>query len=76
MIDIHSHILNNIDDGSRSINESIEILKNMKECGFTDIILTPHYILDTKYQNTIKDRTWVIDPIDGTHHYMKNTDMP
>lgn len=24
-------------------------------------------------QNTIKDRTWVIDPIDGTHHYMKNS---
>lgn len=56
MIDIHSHILNNIDDGSRSINESVEILRNMKECGFTDIILTPHYILDTKYQNTIKEK--------------------
>jgi len=24
-------------------------------------------------QNTVKDRTWVIDPIDGTHHYMKNS---
>jgi len=24
-------------------------------------------------ENTIKDRTWVIDPIDGTHHYMKNS---
>lgn len=23
--------------------------------------------------NSIKDRTWVIDPIDGTHHYMKNS---
>ena len=23
--------------------------------------------------NTVKDRTWVIDPIDGTHHYMKNS---
>lgn len=24
-------------------------------------------------ENTIKDRTWVIDPIDGTAHYMKNS---
>jgi len=23
--------------------------------------------------NSIKDRTWIIDPIDGTHHYMKNS---
>jgi len=24
-------------------------------------------------KNEIKDRTWIIDPIDGTHHYMKNS---
>ena len=23
--------------------------------------------------NTISDRTWIIDPIDGTHHYMKKS---
>ncbi len=23
--------------------------------------------------NSIKNRTWIIDPIDGTHHYMKNS---
>ena len=24
-------------------------------------------------KNTIKERTWVIDPIDGTHHYIRNS---
>ena len=30
MIDIHSHILNNIDDGSKDIEMSINMLKNSK----------------------------------------------
>lgn len=49
MIDIHSHILPGIDDGSKSLAESIEMLKKMEGLGFTDIICTPHYIENTKY---------------------------
>lgn len=49
MIDIHSHILPGIDDGSRSLAESIEMLKKLEDVGFTDIICTPHYIENTKY---------------------------
>lgn len=56
MIDIHSHILNNIDDGCKSIEESLKILKNMSNNGVTDIILTPHYIVDSIYQNTIEKK--------------------
>lgn len=46
MIDIHSHILNGVDDGAESISNSMEILKKAEEAGFTDIILTPHFIED------------------------------
>ena len=49
MIDIHAHILPGIDDGSRSMDESIEIIKKAKLCGVTDIIVTPHYIAGSKY---------------------------
>jgi len=28
---------------------------------------------ETNSDNKIKDRTWIIDPIDGTAHYMKNS---
>lgn len=49
MIDIHSHILPGIDDGSRSMDESIEILKQAQICGVTDIVVTPHYIAGSKY---------------------------
>lgn len=51
MIDIHSHILNNVDDGSRSVNDSINIIKNLYINGFTDIILTPHYIEYSSYNS-------------------------
>ena len=50
MIDLHSHIIPNVDDGSRTINESIEILNEAKKVGFSDVILTSHYI--SEYNET------------------------
>ena len=49
MVDTHNHILFDIDDGCRNIEESIVLLKQMEELGFRKIILTPHYINGTKY---------------------------
>lgn len=43
MIDIHSHLLPSIDDGSRSFDESIRLIKSAIDVGVTDIIITPHY---------------------------------
>lgn len=43
MIDIHSHILPEVDDGSKNIEQSLEMLKEAERQGITDIILTPHY---------------------------------
>lgn len=50
MIDIHTHIIPNIDDGSKSVEETFKLINEAKEAGFTDIILTPHYI--TNYYET------------------------
>ena len=49
MIDMHCHLLPGIDDGSKSFNESINIVKKAQQEGITDIVLTPHYIVGTKY---------------------------
>lgn len=54
MIDIHSHILNNVDDGSTSLENTLEILKKAENAGFTDVILTPHYI-EGYYENKRSD---------------------
>lgn len=42
MIDMHSHILFNVDDGPKSIEESIEMLKIAAQEGITEIISTSH----------------------------------
>lgn len=62
MIDIHSHILPNIDDGSRSLNETIHILKEAQKAGFTKIISTSHYI-DGYYEANEEQRTKLLKEI-------------
>lgn len=44
MIDFHSHILPEIDDGAQSVDESIAMLKMLKEQGVNTVALTSHYI--------------------------------
>lgn len=44
LIDIHSHILPEIDDGAKNSEEAIKLLKLMKEQGITDVVATPHFI--------------------------------
>lgn len=51
MVDIHSHLIPNVDDGAKSPEETIELIKEAKEVGVTDIILTPHYIINSYEQN-------------------------
>ena len=59
MIDFHTHILPNIDDGSRSIDETFNLIKEAKEIGFEGIVLTSHYI-ENYYETDVPERdVWV-----------------
>lgn len=44
MIDIHSHLLYGIDDGSKNLDMSIDIAKIYVDNGITSVICTPHFI--------------------------------
>ncbi|MDE5994219.1 MAG: hypothetical protein K2G60_01765 [Oscillospiraceae bacterium] len=48
MIDIHSHIIYDIDDGAESIEESVRLCRQAMENGFDGIVATPHF---TDYRN-------------------------
>lgn len=61
MVDVHSHLLFNVDDGSKSLEQSISILKDLENNNFQGVILTPHYIKDSKYNNTKEDNLKILD---------------
>lgn len=50
-VDIHSHLIPGIDDGSQSIAESLDILRAFEQKGFKKVITTPH-IMGDFYKNT------------------------
>lgn len=43
MIDIHCHILPEVDDGSYSMSESLEMARMAADSGVTGIVATPHF---------------------------------
>ncbi|MFD2098843.1 tyrosine-protein phosphatase [Flagellimonas iocasae] len=57
LVDIHNHILPGIDDGAKTVDDSIGLLKGFSEIGVTNFVCTPH-IMHNYYENTpstIKD---------------------
>jgi len=49
--DMHSHFIPGIDDGVKTIEESMQLIRGMKELGYQKIITTPH-IMSDYYKNT------------------------
>ncbi len=50
-VDFHSHLIPGIDDGSKSMDESIQMIRKFKEFGYSKLITTPHIMSDF-YKNT------------------------
>lgn len=51
LVDIHNHILPGLDDGAKTVDDSLELLKGFSEFGVTNFISTPH-IMHNFYDNT------------------------
>ena len=57
MVDIHSHVLYGLDDGARTLEDSLGMLRMAAESGTTDLVATPHANLNYKYEPlVIRDR--------------------
>ena len=50
-VDMHSHLIPDIDDGVKSIEESLQLIRKFKELGYRKLITTPHILVDF-YKNT------------------------
>ena len=49
--DMHSHLIPNVDDGSKSVEESVSLIKGMQQMGYKKLIITPHFMTGF-YNNT------------------------
>lgn len=43
MVDIHCHILPEVDDGAQSLSEALEMARMAVKCGVTDLVTTSHF---------------------------------
>ena len=50
-VDIHSHLIPGIDDGAKSLEDSLLLARGFVEMGYRKIVTTPHIMSDF-YRNT------------------------
>ncbi len=56
MIDLHSHALFDIDDGAKTIEDSLDILRRAVKCGVEKMALTPHFTIGEDVEAFISER--------------------
>ncbi|EGW37806.1 CpsB/CapC family capsule biosynthesis tyrosine phosphatase [Desulfosporosinus sp. OT] len=49
MIDTHSHILPGVDDGSKNMDETLGMVRQLHDAGFKTLIATPHVLEGAAY---------------------------
>ena len=72
--DLHSHLIPGIDDGSKSMNQSIQMIKSLKNLGFKKLITTPH-IMSHRFPN---DRDIILRGLEELQEelHTQNIDIP
>jgi protein-tyrosine phosphatase len=51
LVDMHSHLIPAIDDGSQTFEDSLALIRKFEKAGYKKLITTPHVMSDT-YRNT------------------------
>ncbi|MBH9967899.1 tyrosine-protein phosphatase [[Bacillus] enclensis] len=68
MIDIHSHILPGVDDGAKTMEDTVEMAKAAVSEGIHTIIATPHH-MNNSYRNAKSD---ILPLVDRVNWELKN----
>lgn len=56
MIDIHNHILFDIDDGAKTIEASVQMCRDAYKNGIEHIVLTPHFVKFSDIEDFVETR--------------------
>ena len=70
-VDMHSHLLEGIDDGVQSLRHAEEIICHFQQLGYTKLITTPHVISDS-YLNTPEI---IREKLSELHAYLKRVNL-
>jgi len=66
MLDFHAHILPRVDDGSQSVDESVQMLERMQAQGIGRVVATPHfYANDESVDAFLQRRSAAWEKIEG-----------
>lgn len=68
---MHSHVLPGIDDGAQDLTMSLELIRGMKELGYTKLIATPHIFWEL-FPNT---RDGILDVLDEMRDVLKEQEI-
>ena len=60
MIDTHTHVLFGIDDGAKTLEDSVELVRELSLQGITDVVATPHYIDESSYVSKVADNKKIL----------------
>ncbi|WP_340081612.1 CpsB/CapC family capsule biosynthesis tyrosine phosphatase [Terribacillus sp. FSL K6-0262] len=71
MIDIHCHILPGVDDGARTLEDSIEMARAASEQGIHTIVATPHH-RNNHFNN---HRTDILTKVDELNHVLQQENI-
>lgn len=71
-VDLHSHLLPQIDDGVKSLEESKAVIEHFMKVGVKRIITTPHIMHDT-YRNSPET---ILPQLDIVRNYLKSQGIP
>lgn len=70
--DIHSHLIPGIDDGSKSMEESLQIIQALHALGYTKLITTPHTMMH-RYAN---EKETILRGLDTLRDAVANANIP
>ena len=74
MIDFHNHVLPNVDDGPKTIEESIEMLKLASNQGITDVVNTVHF-QHPKMENKNVDYNYLLEKVENLKLKLKQENI-
>ncbi|PQJ11652.1 hypothetical protein CJD36_007600 [Flavipsychrobacter stenotrophus] len=69
--DMHSHLVPGIDDGAKTIEDSLFLLRSMEAMGYTHVTTTPHIMIDF-YPNT---RNTILSGLDTLRQLALDNDI-